>query len=144
MDYPDSENGEEDEETLFLREESASAYASAGGETRGHLDIAALRLAMVTVLGRAVRESEAESRLLAVRKRTFPRQLKASLSDLFDILLGARASSSQPEIAETPAPPVLVNSSATPPEGWTAGLTPPEESSNLLRCPCEGGSADLA
>lgn len=58
--------------------QSASAYASAGGETRGHLDIAALRLAMVTVLGRAVRESEAESRLLSVRKRTFPRQLKVS------------------------------------------------------------------
>ncbi|CAM9091877.1 unnamed protein product [Ectocarpus fasciculatus] len=91
LDFPDSDEEEEDEQTALLREEAASAFGSAKGATEGHLDIPALRIAMVMVLGRAVGEEEAESRLNALRERTFPRQPQASQQDLFYILLGACA-----------------------------------------------------
>ena len=52
----------------------ASAFASAGGSKEGHLDIPQLRLAMVMVLGRAVRENEAEFHLRALREKKAPRQ----------------------------------------------------------------------
>lgn len=61
--------------------QAASAFASAKGATEGHLDIPALRIAMVMVLGRAVGEEEAESRLNALRERTFPRQPLVSECD---------------------------------------------------------------
>lgn len=54
--------------------QAESAFGSAGGAKEGHLDIPALRVAMVMVLGRAVKESEAEHHLHGLRKRTFPQQ----------------------------------------------------------------------
>lgn len=54
--------------------QAASAFASAGGSAESQLNIPALRLAMVMVLGRAVKESEAESRLHALGERKVPRQ----------------------------------------------------------------------
>lgn len=56
--------------------QAASAYASAGGQSKEYLDLPALRIAMVMVLGRSVREKEAESRLFALRKGTFAGQPK--------------------------------------------------------------------
>lgn len=56
--------------------QSTSAFASAGGNSKGYLNISALRVAMIMVLGRAVKESEAESLLLAIEKRSFPGQHK--------------------------------------------------------------------
>ncbi|CAM9405657.1 unnamed protein product [Ectocarpus sp. 4 AP-2014] len=95
LDFPDSDEEEEDEQTALLREEAASAFASAKGATEGYLDIPALRRAMVMVLGRAVGEEEAESRLNALRERTFPRQPLASQEDLVYVLLGACAQPSE-------------------------------------------------
>lgn len=54
--------------------QAASAFASAGGSPEGNLEIRELRIAMIMVLGRAVKESEAESRLHAVREKRLPRQ----------------------------------------------------------------------
>lgn len=54
--------------------QAASAFASAGGSAESQLDIPALRLAMLMVLGRAVKESEAESCLRALQEKSLPRQ----------------------------------------------------------------------
>lgn len=54
--------------------QAASAFASVGGSPEGPLDIHELRLAMIMVLGRAVRESEAEFHLRALRERKTPRK----------------------------------------------------------------------
>eukprot|EP00752_Nemacystus_decipiens_P011329 g10067.t1 len=108
MDFPDSDEEEEDDETALLRQEAASAFASAGGSPEGYLKIRQLRIAMIMVLGRAVKESEAESRLHALRERRLPRQTqgkyvkeqpdpaKVSQQDLFHILLGIRNDSPVP------------------------------------------------
>ncbi len=53
---------------LMVCVQVASAFASVGGSPEGPLDIHQLRLAMIMVLGRAVRESEAEFHLRALRE----------------------------------------------------------------------------
>eukprot|EP00903_Cladosiphon_okamuranus_P016097 g14858.t2 len=139
VDFPDSDEEEEDEETALLRQEAAAAFASAGGSPEGCLEIRELRVAMITVLGRAVKESEAESRLHALREKRLPRKtqgrhvkqqsdaMKASQQDLFHILLELRATPSLAEGAPLPSTPAGFGS-VTSPE-MTVTPTEPHQSS---------------
>ncbi|CAN0456211.1 unnamed protein product, partial [Ectocarpus sp. 12 AP-2014] len=122
LDFADSDEEEEDEQTALLREEAASAFASAKGATEGHLDIPALRISMVMVLGRAVGEEEAKSRLNALRERTFPRQPLASQQDLFYVLLGACAQPSEGVPASLDGTCSSISTALSP--GYVSGSSP--------------------
>ncbi|CAN0080547.1 unnamed protein product, partial [Scytosiphon promiscuus] len=129
IDFPDSDDEEEDEETALLRAEAESAFASAGGGKEGHLDIPALRVAMVTVLGKAIKDSEAERYLNGLRKRTFPQQSWASQHDLFHILLGVH----------TVSPPSSVEGRTTQPlQPGASIVTTPGTSYEDVSTHCDG------